>query len=88
MAARARTKLSSDDLAVQATNDDATSCKRCVHHLKACMQNAKMIKKSVVLKRLQTLFGRYAVDRGYWSDEFIKHFYRSSERRSPEISRG
>ena len=27
----ARSKLPSDDLAVQATNDDATSCKRCVH---------------------------------------------------------
>jgi [phosphatase 2A protein]-leucine-carboxy methyltransferase len=54
----ARTQLPSDDLAVQATNDDATSCKR------------------------------YAVDRGYWTDEFIKYFYPSCERRSPEISRG
>ncbi|CAI8031987.1 Leucine carboxyl methyltransferase 1 [Geodia barretti] len=50
--------LPSDDLAVQATNDDATSCKR------------------------------YAVDRGYWKDEFIRYLYRSSEKKSPEISRG
>jgi len=51
-------KVSNDDLAVQATNNDATSCKR------------------------------FAVQRGYWQDDFIQHFGRSTERRSPEISRG
>jgi [phosphatase 2A protein]-leucine-carboxy methyltransferase len=43
---------------VQATNDDATSCKR------------------------------YAVDKGYWDDPFVKLFCRSPDRKSPEISRG
>ena len=28
------------------------------------------------------------MERGYWSDQFIKYFYRATERRSPEISRG
>ena len=75
------TNLPSDDLAVQATNEDATSCKRFAIaavsniglHLYACGFIAPC---------------RYAVDRGYWSDDFIKYFYRSSERRSPEINRG
>lgn len=29
-----------------------------------------------------------AVDRGYWPDPYIKLFYRSNERKAPEINRG
>lgn len=43
----------------------------------------------IVLNAHTLLQNRYAVDKGYWSDEFIQFFCRSSiERKSPEISRG
>ncbi|XP_065898221.1 leucine carboxyl methyltransferase 1-like isoform X1 [Dysidea avara] len=47
-----------EDEAIIATNNDATSCKR------------------------------YATEKGYWRDEFVKHFCKKAERKSPEISRG
>lgn len=47
-----------NDGAVQATNDDATSCKRS------------------------------AVQLGYWRDPYLAYFFRSAERKAPEINRG
>ena len=35
-----------------------------------------------------TYTDRFAVQRGYWRDDFIQHFCRSVEKKSPEISRG
>ena len=48
----------SNDEAVQATNDDAASCKL------------------------------FAVQKGYWEDNYIKYFQRTPERKAPEINRG
>lgn len=48
----------SSDGAVQATNDDATSCKRS------------------------------AVQLGYWQDPYLAYFFRTAERKAPEINRG
>ena len=31
---------------------------------------------------------KFAVQQGYWSDPYIQHFVRSSERKAPEINRG
>ncbi|XP_064381999.1 leucine carboxyl methyltransferase 1-like isoform X2 [Halichondria panicea] len=58
MAQSRSSRRASDDLAVQTTNDDATSCKR------------------------------YATQKGYWEDDFVKYFCRTSDRKSPEINRG
>lgn len=40
------------------------------------------------MREIFTVFDRYATDVGYWSDEFIKYFCRSAEKKPPEISRG
>jgi len=34
------------------------------------------------------VFTRYATEKGYWRDEFVKYFCKKAERKSPEISRG
>ena len=31
---------------------------------------------------------KFAVQKGYWSDPYIQHFVRSTDRKAPEISRG
>lgn len=46
------------DESVQATNDDASECKRSASKL------------------------------GYWKDDYIGHFIKSTERKAPEINRG
>lgn len=46
------------DESVQATNDDASECKRS------------------------------AIKLGYWKDDYIGHFIKSTERKAPEINRG
>ena len=34
------------------------------------------------------LYYRYAVDQGYWKDDYVQFFCRSAEKRTPEICRG
>ncbi len=34
------------------------------------------------------IHSRHATQKGYWKDDFVKHFCRSSDRKSPEINRG
>ena len=66
----------SEDEAIVATNNDATSCKRWLvfYIARACT--------------IKVCFVRYATEKGYWKDEFIKYFHKAVERKSPEISRG
>lgn len=75
----------SDDLAVQATNDDATSCKRYLDHpfIAHKSHNNMIIPHEHTPKPC-----RFAVQKGYWKDDFIKYFCRSADRKSPEINRG
>ena len=74
----------SDDLAVQATNDDATSCKRYViNWINSTKTFIGVSDTSSTLKPC-----RFAVQKGYWKDDFIKYFCRSADRKSPEINRG
>lgn len=77
---RMASKISSDDLAVQATNDDATACKRWGGEGEGLAGSNHV--------NADTHTDRFAVQKGYWRDEFIQHFCRSVEKKSPEISRG
>jgi len=72
----------SDDRAVQATNDDATSCKKWAFQpIAAAEWHCFMLLSCCIVYR-------YGVMKGYWKDSFVKFFCKASEKKSPEISRG
>lgn len=73
-------QLSSDDYAVQGTNDDATVCKRYNSTCTPVYDDLMVCSYYCLL--------RHAVRKGYWKDSFITYMGRLSEHRSPEISRG
>lgn len=81
---RVWTEMSQDE-AVISTNDDATACKRFVNSFWLCI--CVGVWKYYVHNGCHC-WCRFAVQQGYWKDDYVQCFVKLSERKAPEINRG